>query len=237
MTRRIPTYVVGLDNKLQGGIPEGHVILVCGRAGSMKSTFCFNLAYNHAKSGNGKSLYITLEQHADSMIWQMETLGMNPRDAKNLTILDLVAIRDTSMLMENLTEKQDWLGGILRGIHSHKGMHGCDVVFIDSLDALYTLTSFEENPRVKLFNFIEAMREMKITSFLISEIRGPTHEQSFGHFGVESYLCDGIIHLDLRLEGRHMGLHIGIPKMRGTNHTRTYYPFIADKKGFRIVEK
>ena len=34
---RIPTHVEGLDEKMQGGIPQGHISIVAGASGAMKS--------------------------------------------------------------------------------------------------------------------------------------------------------------------------------------------------------
>ena len=42
---RLPTFVDGLDELLEGGIPARHVVLVCGRAGSMKSSFCYYMLH------------------------------------------------------------------------------------------------------------------------------------------------------------------------------------------------
>ena len=45
---RIPTYVKGLDERLGGGIPRGHVVLVSGPPGSFKSTLAFRILYRQA---------------------------------------------------------------------------------------------------------------------------------------------------------------------------------------------
>jgi KaiC/GvpD/RAD55 family RecA-like ATPase len=123
---------------------------------------------------------------------------------------------------------------ILRGITAYRQNFGCDLVVIDSLDALYTLSAME-NPRVKLYHFIEGLRDLGLTVVLVSEIRD--NQANFGQFGVESFLADGIIHIDLAREGRSVGRYIGVAKMRETNHVQGYFPLIADKTGFRIVTK
>ena len=43
--KRVKTYIKGLDETMQGGIPAGHITLVSGSAGTMKSSIAFN-AYN-----------------------------------------------------------------------------------------------------------------------------------------------------------------------------------------------
>ena len=47
---RIRTFVRGLDERLEGGVPKNSVVLIAGKAGSMKSSFCFSILYNQAVS-------------------------------------------------------------------------------------------------------------------------------------------------------------------------------------------
>jgi KaiC/GvpD/RAD55 family RecA-like ATPase len=121
---------------------------------------------------------------------------------------------------------------LLDGIRSYKKNMGCDIMAIDSLDALYALSPMEQ-PRIKLFHFIEGLRDMGITSFLITEIR--EEQAKFGHFGIESFLADGIIHMDLMRSGKTVHLYIAVAKMRETNHSRDYFPLLVDEDGFNIV--
>ena len=43
---RIPTHIEGLDENMQGGIPQGHICLVAGASGAMKSSLTFSMLYN-----------------------------------------------------------------------------------------------------------------------------------------------------------------------------------------------
>ena len=76
MQNRIKTYIEGLDEQMEGGIPEKHVTLVCGVAGTMKSSICFNIIYNEALRGKN-SVYITLEQSAQSLVDHITNLGFD----------------------------------------------------------------------------------------------------------------------------------------------------------------
>ncbi|MEM2868883.1 MAG: ATPase domain-containing protein [Thermoplasmata archaeon] len=230
---RIPTHIKGLDERMEGGIPVGHIVLLCGRAGSMKSTLAFSIVYNAAKSMGKRSLYISLEQRSESLLRQMRKFGMDISGMNELVIMDLGRLRGAKELSIS-PQQQDWMPAILRGITAYKNNFGCELVVIDSLDALYTLSSME-NPRVKLYHFVEGLRDLGVTVFLVSEIR--ESETRFGQFGVESFLSDGIIHIDLTREGKNVGRWIGIAKMRETNHVQGYFPLIVDRTGFRIVTK
>jgi len=230
---RFPTFVGGLDELLEGGIPKGSVVLFSGRAGSMKSSLAFSILYNLAKKHKKKCVYLSLEQRSDSLLRHMKKLGMDTEGLDNLMIVDLGKLRDLAELDLTL-EQKDWMPNLLDGIKAYNENLGCDIVTIDSLDALYALSPMP-NPRIKLFHFIEGLRDMNITTFLITEIR--EEHTKFGHYGIESFLADGIIHMDLQREGKNVHLYIGIAKMRETNHSRDYFPLLVDKDGFNIVKK
>ena len=46
---RIRTYIRGLDEQLQGGVPKAHVVLLAGKPGTMKSSVAFSMVYHNAK--------------------------------------------------------------------------------------------------------------------------------------------------------------------------------------------
>ena len=104
---------------------------------------------------------------------------------------------------------------------------------IDSLSALYSLTSFK-NPRSELFFFFEKLRDLNLTVFLISEMYSENQNQ-FGQHGVEEFLADGIIHIKTEEYANRANLFLGVVKMRETNHPRDYYPLIVDQYGFGVV--
>ena len=58
---RIPTHVEGLDENMQGGIPKGHICIVAGTSGAMKSSVTFSMLYNAVLYGETSGIYVTLE--------------------------------------------------------------------------------------------------------------------------------------------------------------------------------
>ena len=74
MMDRIRTYIAGMDECLEGGIPAGSVTLICGRPGSMKSSLAYNILYKNAINEDRKSVYVTLEQTPDSLMQHMSSL-------------------------------------------------------------------------------------------------------------------------------------------------------------------
>jgi circadian clock protein KaiC len=231
---RLKTYVGGLDERLGGGIPRGHIVLLCGGSGTLKSSFAFNILYNLAKERKIKGSYLSLEQSRASLKRHMKKLGMDPDEVKDaLAIIDLGALRKEMREFEK-TEKVEWLESLERQIRTYKSYLGFEVLVIDSLDALYVLSRLD-NPRNEMFHFFEVLRDLELTTIMISEM--PQDRVQFGKYEVEPFLADGIIHLVMEREGRTVGRYVSVVKMRETKHSTDYFPLLVDQTGFKIVTK
>jgi KaiC/GvpD/RAD55 family RecA-like ATPase len=233
---RIKTYVEGLDERLEGGIPRGHIVLICGTSGSMKTSFAFNIIYNAVRELGVNGIYISLEQSRQSIATHMSKLGMN-LDADviktNLAIIDLGRLR-TQMQIKEFEEDINLLSSLRSEIETYKRKYDFDILAIDSLDALYALTTIR-NPRNELFHFSETLRNLNITTFMISEME--RENPKFAKYGVESFLSDGIIHLDMRRTRDIVNMYVGVVKMRAVKHDRNYYPLLIDGSKFKIVTR
>lgn len=230
--QRIRTHVEDLDRHMEGGIPVGYTVLVCGPSGSMKSTFTFNILYHASRENGMKGLYVSMEQSKENLLNHMASLGMDASKADDLNVVDMGRLRREMAK----GKPEDWFDSLYSQIKRYKNEFDCDILVLDSLDALYALTVLE-NPRNQLFHFFEDLRELGTTNLLVSEM--PHSEVVFGKYGVEEFLSDGIVHLRFReIEiGRKPSVrrYIGIVKMRGTNHDLDYYPLLVEKGRFEIV--
>jgi KaiC/GvpD/RAD55 family RecA-like ATPase len=234
--KRIKTHIFGLDENLEGGIPEGHVVLVSGSAGTMKTSMTFNILYNEALSGN-VGVYFSLEQGYVSLLNHLVNMGFdfskvdiivvssNIEDIrKKLKTLreskkGAVIIADLGELRKEIKDTKmgssgDWWVFIRNVLGSIKKEIDFKLLVVDSLDALYVLSNFEE-ARSKLFYMFEFFRELNVTSFLISEM--PLDGKKYSRYEVEDYLADGLIVLRLVERYRKVNREIAVVKMRGTN--------------------
>src|SRR2546426_486552 len=80
---RIRTFIHGFDDKLGGGIPEGHVVLLAGEPGTMKSTIAFNMIYQNALRDGRPGTYISLEQGRENLTRHLDQMSLSPRDVEN----------------------------------------------------------------------------------------------------------------------------------------------------------
>lgn len=232
---RISTGVGGLDERMEGGVPEKWVTLICGRAGTMKSTLAYSVLFNAAKSEGRRGIYVTLEQNRQSLIDHMVKVGMDPRQIEGqggIIIVDMARLRK-EMDKKEVEGEINWPQSIMTTVSNYKLKYGCDIFVLDSLAALYSITDIK-NPRSEIFLFFDKLRGLDITTFLISEMLEPD-KLYFGMYGVEDFLSDGIFHLEMERDERNVNLYLSVVKMRMTKHDRAYYPLIVEHGGLEIV--
>jgi circadian clock protein KaiC len=232
---RIPTYISGLDENMQGGIPKGHIVLLAGVSGSMKSSLGFSMLYNAVMEGKTSGIYVTLEQGKDSLGSHMAGMGMDvqdPRVRSSIAIIDLADLR-VQLDAQGMSESVDWMGQLIKQLANYRDSIGFEVVVFDSLGAFFTLTKME-NPRDEVFRFFEAIRRMGLTGIVICEMMGESKNQ-YGEFGIEDYLSDGVIHLTMERTGDIVERKLSIVKMRHTNHVLGYQPYRWDSSNSRFT--
>lgn len=233
--KRIPLYIKELDEQMEGGIPEGYITLISGTSGTMKSTLVFNVLYNEVLKGK-IALYVSLEQSCPSLLNHLINVGFDP-DKLNLLLINSFselnvkfgAIKKSNkgtLIMADIgaVRKEirgtkvgpsgDWLNVIKNIVKKLKEKAGCDLFVLDSLSALYVLSKFE-NPRTELFYTFEFLRDLGITTYLVSEM--PLDKSKYGAFEIEDFLADGIIRVELVERQRKVTREISIVKMRATD--------------------
>ncbi len=253
--QRISTYIEGFDEKMEGGIPVGHVTLIAGSAGTMKSSITFNILYREALKGR-IGLYISLEQSYSSLINHMINMNLDMSKVNIVVISEISKLNEQIEVIKDLgkgaliisdlgalrkeivgTEMNpsgDWLNvtkNIIRKVKETAGLH---LFVLDSLSALYVLSNFKD-PRVKLFHIFEFLRDMELTSFLISGM--PLDRSKYSEYGVEDYLADGIISLKLTHIEMKEATEIMIVKMRTTRCNRDKYLVKKEEKRFMLYQK
>jgi circadian clock protein KaiC len=232
--KRVKTYVRGLDERIMGGIPAGYNVLIAGPSGSMKSSLVYSIVFNNVKTMGMKGIFISFEQTFEDFSLQMGSLGMDPKELQDLNVVDLSEFRKEI----KDEEKMDWFEALISLLKRYKKEEGVDLVVIDSLDALYSITHLA-NPRKQLFHFFRELKELGTTAFIISEV--PRGSSTFGKYDVEEFLSDAIIHLRIReLEvGQTTSVRrfMGVAKMRQTNHDADYYPFLIIDNRFELVSE
>ncbi len=230
---RVKTFVEGFDEAIEGGIPEGHVVIVSGSPGTMKSTLSFYVLLNNASRAGRKGLYVTLEESSWSLMKQMSSMGLELDAAgDSFGMLDATWFR---AIVKN--SPQGWLDSMKSAMESEIKKRGYEIIVIDSLGALDVLAQFN-NRRQDLFNLFQWFRDLGLTSFIIAErpdivIGGNV---IMGRWDEES-LSDGIIQLRLH-HSSDVEVHrrIRCVKMRSTRHRTDYMTMLIDDGVLRATQ-
>jgi KaiC/GvpD/RAD55 family RecA-like ATPase len=227
---RLRTFIEGFDRILEGGIPQGHVVLVAGTPGTMKSSLSYYMLYNHAVDSGRTSVYVTLEQSRESLLRQMEKMGMDSEKVKDkLHVLDMAIIRKK---LKEIAGGASWLHVFKTYLNNLKQNLNFDLLVIDSMEVLETMAEIR-NRRTDLFYLFEWLREMGVTVFLISE--SSSERLIDGKFD-EGYLSDGIITLKMQvIRDVEMQRRIRCVKMRETNHDPSYYSLLYNNGRFQVT--
>lgn len=230
----IRTYVEGFDDVLGGGVPVGHVVLVSGLPGTMKSSFAYSALYHNALHEERNALYITLEQGRKSLERQMRGMGFDPdRVAGHLHVLDVAT------LQRRMTNGSGvWVDFLQRAIEFRKEIGVVDLIALDSLEALEVLAKFEDR-RQELFKLFDWFRGQGATVLLITEAPPePNLAGLLAHTGTEAdYLADGILHLKMHeVNDVEVQRRIRVVKMRAANHKTGHYALVFESGKFSVTQ-
>ena len=225
---RIRTYIEGLDRALSGGIPRGHIVLLTGYPGTMKSSLAYSILNQNAAQAGLKSVYITLEQSRESLRKQVEALGIDTAPAG-----DRVSVVDLSQIRKNLaaaSRKTPFLQIFTTYVKNVVGGHEASLVVVDSLNVLETIANWDHR-RSNLFHLFELFRGLETTTILIDEGSMDLHSGERGRD--EAYLADTILDLSLQPVGEtEAQRRIRCVKMRWSAHETTSFAFLWTGRGF-----
>jgi KaiC/GvpD/RAD55 family RecA-like ATPase len=233
--KKIPTFIDGLDEVLGGGFPVGHVVLVSGLPGTMKSTLSYAILHGNALQRGAKCLYVSLEQTRKSLEDQMAAMGFDVEAVRgDVHILDVGTIQKEI----GRSATKPWMEFLRRTLRTRKDIDGIDLVVLDSLEALEVLAKFEDR-RTDLFRFFEWLRDLGPTTFVLAEAAS---EAPF--LGLEppqprrdeTFLADGILELKMhQISDVEVQRRIRVSKMRGSHHMTGFSALVFEGGRFQIT--
>ncbi|MCX6777077.1 MAG: hypothetical protein NTY73_03880 [Candidatus Micrarchaeota archaeon] len=223
---RVPSGVDGLDDLIEGGFERNSVVLVCGDAGSGKTTMLLQFLYNGATQYGEPGIFVTFEEGKKWIYKHALQYGWDLKELEEKNLFRLIEYRPQQ------------IAEIIRGggmIKDAIDSMGAKRIGIDSLTSYSTLfkTPFEGREAVlALFN---RLRDWNCTSMIVSEIIlqfGSRRDEA----GVE-FLSDGVLLLYYARQQDMKVRAMEILKMRGTKHSDKICPFKFGDKGMVIFPK
>ncbi len=232
--KRVKTGIPGMDEILNGGIPERNVVLLSGGPGTGKSIFSQQFLYKGLEMGE-PGVYVTLEEHPLQVKKNMENFGWNVEDYEKegkFAIVDAFTggiggyAEKEKYVVKDPDDMRELVDVLRRAISDTQAKR----VVIDSVTTLYLTKPVAA--RNVVFQLKKVLAGLGCTSLFVSQVS--VTERGFGGPGVE-HGVDGIIRLDLDEIDGELKRSLIVWKMRGTSHSMRRHPFRITDSGI-IVE-
>lgn len=240
--------IKGLETVFENEPPKGHIILVIGEPGTLKSAFVYNVMSNYLSSHSRETgIYMTLEEKKDSHVRNMTGLGI--KQCPSLQVYDfaslMIELKGAEGSETETPTPSDYVDLILdriwktsTGIAKHdplglpeKGDKLTPVCFaLDSLNAFQSLARIDEQAfRDRMFEFFSRLRDNNAFNFIIYEADGHMYRPEF-------YLVDGIVELGVRKSTMGLKRYIQVKKMKSVRHSLEQYAVDITPNGIEIVK-
>lgn len=209
--KRVKTGIYGFDDLVEGGIPEGFIVVATGTPGTGKTTFSMQFLLEGMKK-NEKCIFFSFEEKVEQLIKQSVRYGWDIGKYLEKGYLEIFGFTMLS------TEE------IIEIIDTFKPKR---IVF-DSLNIFSDITDIRKSSELR--NIIKVIKEKKITCLAITEKKHGLEVKEFDDF---DFMADGILFFDKKLTNEldvQKTYFVEIQKMRLTKINETSQHFIfADK--------
>ena len=224
---RIDIGIEGLDEMVQGGVPERALLVVMGAAGTGKTTFGLQFL-EHGLSDGENAVFITLEETHEDILAAANEKGWDFEqriDDDQLAIVDLDPV-----------EMANSLSSIRNDLPRLVDEFGADRLVLDSVSLLEMMYDDQAVRRTEVFDFTKSLKRAGVTTMLTSEASEGNPYAS--RYGIIEYLTDGVFVLQyVRTEFRETRLAVEIQKIRNANHSRETKPYEITNEGISVYQQ
>ncbi|VVB65453.1 Circadian clock protein kinase KaiC [Candidatus Gugararchaeum adminiculabundum] len=242
----VKTGVPGLDELMDGGIPEGSTVLVSGSPGCGKSIM--GLQYVYAGIATGEpALYVTFEENRPLVLEQARQFGWDLEGCEKRGFLRLLNFNMSATHPVNIINSIEAEAKRLKAKRividsiTVLGVYSEVLAGVELLQMMGVRSEHREIPqseavrRGAIMGLVGKLKGIGATSLVISELPESTHFLS--RDTVSEYVCDGVVRMmHANIEGKRTRM-IEVLKMRLTHIDDSPYVFIIGKGGVSITKK
>lgn len=226
---KVPTGIQGLD-EITGGLPKGRTTLICGSTGCGKTVLGMEFLVHGATRFDEPGVFIAFEESAADLTANFASLGFDLKrlEEEKKVLIDFVGM-EPSKIEEN--GAYDLEGLFVRLGHAIDSI-GAKRVVLDSVATLYANLADQGILRAELSRLVRWLKGKGVTVIITSE----RAENALTRHGVEEYISDCVLLLDLRVSEHVSTRHLRVVKYRGSRHGINEYPFLIDEHGIQLRE-
>ena len=242
MSKRIATGINGLDELVDGGLPEGRVILVIGGPGTGKTIMCSQFLYKGIYENQENGIFVSLDESKDHFYTEMQKFGWDFRKAEeerkfafvNATRMSRVAMLKEELYKEesrSLRGKQLSIDRLIEDLQAKIRQVSAKRVAVDTLAALTFRFPDPVERRTAVVDLIESLADLGVTSLVTTEL---------GYLGLErnvleeEFLVHGVIMMQTLFSGGTTTRAIQVEKMREAKVNPSLVPYSIDQNGIEI---
>jgi len=227
--QKSPTGILGLDQVLEGGLPQGRPTLLCGTAGCGKTILAMEFLVRGATEFNEPGVFIAFEENAKELTDNVASMGFDLARLSKHKKLFLDHVRVDRAEIEESGEYD--LEGLFIRLESAIRAVGAKRVVLDTIESLFSGFSNTNILRSELRRLFRWLKEKGLTAIITAE----TGDGKLTRQGIEEYVADCVICLDHRIEDQTSIRHLRVVKYRGSLHGTSEYPFLIGKTGLSVL--
>ena len=225
---KAPTGIAGFDELTSGGLPRGRPTLVCGGAGCGKTVLGLEVLVRGATLFGEPGAIFSFEETSEELAANAASFGFD------LATL----IRQKKLVIDHIqmdvgaqeTGAYDLDGLFIRLAHAIDSV-GAKRVLLDTMESLFDGLENKDILRSELRRLFRWLKEKGVTAVITGE-RG---ESSLTRDGLEEYVSDCVILLDLRVQEQVATRRLRVVKYRGARHGADEYPFLITEHGLSVL--
>jgi len=241
LSRSVATGVQGLDELLNGGFPEGRVILVVGGPGTGKTILASQFLYKGIYDYNENGIFVSLDESKNHYYSEMQNFGWDFKKAEEeakFVFIDATRMSRAALLGEKIYGETSSLRGKQLPVDKLIEELEAKIRQIDAkrvaLDTLATLFHRFPNPierRVAVVDLFESLSELGITTIITTELSRLGLDRDVSD---EEYMAHGVIMMQTLFSQEATTRAIHVEKMRGTKVISERVPYTIDRNGIEV---
>src|SRR3984893_7823819 len=219
----------GLDEITGGGFPKGRPTLICGSAGCGKTLMGIQFLVKGITDFGEPGVFMSFEETARDLAQNVRSLGFDLDKLISQKKLRIDHIRIEKTEIEE-TGDYDLEALFIRLNHAIDSI-GAKRVVLDTIESLFGGLDNAAILRSEIRRLFQWLKDKGVTTIITGE-RG---ESSLTRQGLEEYVSDCVILLDVRVIDQIATRRLRIVKYRGSTHGTNEYPFLIDETGISVL--